>query len=51
MSDETTPEATVASGAAGSPAAHTPTAAPAPERHAHFSAALACGVERWGIKR
>jgi hypothetical protein len=25
-------------------------AAPAPERHAHFSAALACGVERWGIK-
>jgi hypothetical protein len=25
-------------------------AAPAPERQAHFSAALACGVERWGIK-
>jgi hypothetical protein len=25
-------------------------AAPAPERHAHFSAALACGVDRWGIK-
>jgi hypothetical protein len=25
-------------------------AAPAPERHAGFSAALACGVERWSIK-
>jgi hypothetical protein len=25
-------------------------ASPASERHAHFSAALACGVERWSIK-
>jgi hypothetical protein len=25
-------------------------AAPAPQRHARFSAALACGFERWGIK-
>jgi hypothetical protein len=25
-------------------------AAPAPEQHAAFSAALACGVERWGVK-
>jgi hypothetical protein len=25
-------------------------AAPAPKRHSHFSAALACGVERWSIK-
>jgi hypothetical protein len=25
-------------------------AAPAPERHAHFSAALACGFERWNVK-
>jgi hypothetical protein len=24
-------------------------AATAPERHVHFSAALACGVERWGM--
>jgi hypothetical protein len=25
-------------------------AAPAPHRHTAFSAALACGVERWGVK-
>jgi len=25
-------------------------AAPGPKRHGHFSAALACGVERWSIK-